>query len=234
MNEGWIKLHRQLLKNDIWRHDKTAWCLFETLLLIVDTKTGSWSGGRFQLSEAYGDINPSTLYKALLRLENAKMVTLSSNTRWTKVSICKWSEYQSNGNTKRSQPSNNQVTTSSQPSNTLTRSKEVRSKNITKVIGEVPEVYGKPEINNMFDKWNEVIGYKIESNIQRNRNACSNLIKKHGTDGVSKLILGVAKSNEDKYAPRISDFISLQSKYNDLIAWGKRISSSEISKVVKI
>jgi len=94
--------------------------------------------------------------------------------------------------------------------------------------------YGNKDINEAFLKWNEIVGYKIESNTKRNRNACSNLIKKHGLDGVDKLIMGVSKSQQDKYAPRISDFISLQSKYNDLIAWGKRISSSEISKVVKI
>ena len=94
MNDGWIKLHRKTIKNELWRHDKTAWCLFQTLLMIADTRTGIWSGGRYQLCEAYGVISPSTLYGALKRLEKAKMVTLNANTRWTEVYICKFSEYQ--------------------------------------------------------------------------------------------------------------------------------------------
>lgn len=233
MNNGWVKLHRKTLLNDLWRHDKTAFNLFQTLLMLVDSKSGAWSGGRFQLGEAYGDINPSTLYKALKRLEKAKMVTLDSNTRWSTISICKWNDYQDNGNTKREQPSNNQVTTSSQPSNTLTRIREVRSKNNTKVLGETP-IYGKPEINEMFIEWNEIVGYEISSNKQNNRNACSNLLKKYNKDKLQQLLKGVSMSQSDKFAPRISDFVSLQSKLSELLAWGKRQSSTKIKGVIKI
>lgn len=233
MNDGWIKLHRKTLLNELWRHDKTAFNLFQTILMLVDSKSGTWSGGRFQLCEAYGDIKPSTLYKALKRLEKAKMVTLDSNTKWSRISICKWLDYQSVGNTKREQQSNNKVTTKEQQSNTLTRSKKVRSKNNTKVLGETP-TYGNPEINDLFSKWSEIIGYEIASNKQNNRNACNNLLKKHGKDKLEQLLRGVALSQTDKYAPRISDFVSLQSKLSELLSWGKRQSSTKVKGIITI
>lgn len=128
---GWVKLHRKALNSDIRRTDPTAWRLFETLLLIVNKSTGSWSGGRHQLAMADGVIKPTTIFKALKRLEKAKMVTLVSNNRYSTIYICNWKEYQSVGNSS----SNNKVTTKEQPSNTLTR---IENKNKEKTVIPIP------------------------------------------------------------------------------------------------
>lgn len=98
---------------------------------------------------------------------------------------------------------------------------ENTNKSITNVMGETP-TYGNPEINEAFELWEQVVGYKIEGRRQPNRNAANNLIKKYGIEGVKKLLQGVALANSDTYAPRISDFVSLQAKYNDLMAWGNK------------
>ena len=113
----WIKLYRKSLVNEVRRHDPTAWRLFETLLLIVDSTTGKWAGGRFQLVEADGYLNGSTIYKALKRLEEHGMVQQRSNTRYTEISICNFCKYSSRGNTSSNTPGNTS-------SNTLTRSKK--------------------------------------------------------------------------------------------------------------
>ena len=86
----------------------------------------------------------------------------------------------------------------------------------------------------MFSYWEQVTGLKITSRAQQNRNACNNLIRKHGMEKLKKLADGVALAQKDKYAPRISDFISLQAKTNDLILWGKQQINSNTPKVVKI
>lgn len=125
---GWIKLHRSVLDNDIYRFDPTAWRVFVHLLLLADKKDGTGSFGRKQLSAQMGN-NENTIYKALKRLSVTQMVTLSSNNKFTRFSICKWEEYQGNGNSS----GNNQVTTGEQPSNnqvTHYKNKEVRKKNI--------------------------------------------------------------------------------------------------------
>lgn len=122
MNQGWVKLHRKFLNNELLRVDVSARSVFITLLLLCDKRTGTGTFGR-ELLGYYSGLKPITAYKAFLRLKKAKMVTQSSNNRFTAFSICKWEEYQAGGN----KLGNNQVTTKEQPSNTL---QEVRSKNI--------------------------------------------------------------------------------------------------------
>jgi hypothetical protein len=97
-----------------------------------------------------------------------------------------------------------------------------KTNNIAKAIGETPVEYGNPEINEMFDYWHKVIGYSIQSKRQANRNACSNMIKKHGINGVKELIDGLSLAQNERFAPNIADFCSLQSKMNELILWAKK------------
>jgi len=96
MNNGWIKLHRKVLDNEIFRHDRTAWHVFEVLLLIANKETGKWSGGRKQLAELAG-VNENTLYNALKRLESQQMVNRFVNSRYSVYSICNWGDYQQSG-----------------------------------------------------------------------------------------------------------------------------------------
>lgn len=118
---GWIKFHKKTIENEMWRNDRTAWHIFEGLLMIVKTETGSWSGGRLQMSQLFG-IKDTTIYKALLRLQKANMVTLSSNNKFSTIHICNWKKYQAVSNN----ASNNKVTTKGQQSNTLKRNKETK------------------------------------------------------------------------------------------------------------
>lgn len=90
---------------------------------------------------------------------------------------------------------------------------------------------GKPEINEIFDYWKETIGYEIGSNVQKNRYAASNLVKKHGLEDMKKLINAVRASHDDTYAPRIADFVQLQAKFPDLLLWvKKRMNASATEK----
>ena len=86
----------------------------------------------------------------------------------------------------------------------------------------------------MFIEWNKIVGYEISSNKLKNRNACNNLLKKYDKDKLLQLLKGVAMSQSDKFAPRISDFVSLQAKLSELLAWGKRQSSTKVKGVIKI
>lgn len=90
------------------------------------------------------------------------------------------------------------------------------------IAAEPPTVHGKPDINQLFDYWTTKIGYPISSQLKANRYAASNLIKKHGTANVLKLIDGVAQAQADEYAPRIANFSQLQSKLDQLILWGRQ------------
>lgn len=100
---------------------------------------------------------------------------------------------------------------------------------VTKVTGETQVKYGKTEINELFDYWEENIGIKISSKVQYNRNACNNLIKKYGVNGVKQLIIAVQASHNDQFAPQISDFDELQSKLTRLLTWAKKKGTTSAS-----
>lgn len=114
--------------------------VFLTLLLSVDSKTGSFTCGRYQM-EALTGIKGSTYYKALGRLKFHKMVTQVSNNRYTTISICKWEEYQSSGNSQSNTSSNNKVTTKEQQSNTKQEVKNIRNKKVSSRTANAVQPY---------------------------------------------------------------------------------------------
>lgn len=83
------------------------------------------------------------------------------------------------------------------------------------------EAYGNKDINDMMATWEKETGL-TQQNTQANRRACWNLIRKYGRDQLEKLIRTVAAAQDDRYAPRISNFSALQSKQDDLILWAKK------------
>jgi len=89
-----------------------------------------------------------------------------------------------------------------------------------------PKRFGNEKINEVYSYWNKTCGYPLPAN-KENRYACNNLLKKHSVDDMKRLIDGVAMSQGDKYAPRISDMRQLQSKFTDLIVWGKKHTTSQ-------
>lgn len=108
------------------------------------------------------------------------------------------------------------------------RENKDRVKTVAKATGDAEvEVFGKEEINRTFDYWEKIVGFKINGRVQANRNACNNLIKKFGENGVHQLINAVAVAHNDRYAPRISDFSSMQSKLNELVAWARKKGTTQ-------
>lgn len=115
------------------------------------------------------------------------------------------------------QPNGNQMATEIR----LDKIRLDKTSNTTNVVLAKPKTASQ-DINRMFEIWEEVVGYRIQSRVKANRFACSNLLKKHGMDKLSQLINGVAQAQSEKYAPNITDFCSLQQKLTDLIVWGRK------------
>lgn len=132
MQLGWVKLHRQSLDNKLFKHDIYAWHVFETLLMLVDKNTGIWEGGRVQLG-FYSGLKPITAYMASMRLVKAKMITLSSNNKYSTFSICNWEKFQSVDNS----TDNNAITTRYHSN----KNKELRKKEKEKKEKERQEFY---------------------------------------------------------------------------------------------
>lgn len=169
MNEGWIKLHRQSLENDIIQ-DATAWQIFTWLLLKVDRTTGRKITGRFWASEELA-MKPITFYKALKRLEKKyKVVTLLVTGKATEISLINWEKYQSSNTS-----GNTSVTHEEHISNTsvtLYNNREVKNKEMKKKI--------QPKISNrLILSRGQLIAYAKEfiglttSEIKEQREKCN-------------------------------------------------------------
>lgn len=93
MQNGWVKVHRKLLDNDLLMNDTSCYILFTRLLLVADSSTGRYVTGRFRLGELT-KLKPTTAWAALKRLEVEKVVRLFSDNKKTTIYICNWKTYQ--------------------------------------------------------------------------------------------------------------------------------------------
>lgn len=103
MENGYIKLWRNINKNELLANDNNAWNVFTRLLTLVDWKTGSYTTGRKKLA-IFMNMNDRTLYGVLKRLEVATMLQMKSNKHATTFSICNWSKWQQELNTNATEP----------------------------------------------------------------------------------------------------------------------------------
>lgn len=126
MSDGWIKLHRRILDNEVFRFDPTAWRIFEYLMLRADVKTGTVKTAYGAMAE-YLDISKATLHKAVRRLKTAKMVDDLVNGRFTTFSICNWHKYQGDGERHGRRPVNARETPGERPIYRNNKNKELRS-----------------------------------------------------------------------------------------------------------
>lgn len=136
MNNGWVKLYRECLDHDMLANDNTAFIVFTKLLLRVKRNNGSYITGRFKLGELT-NLKPTTAWRALKRLENDKMVTLSSDNKKTLIRICNWEKWQGNGDTS----GDNKVTTKGQQSDTKQEVRIKKEEYNTNVLVETQKVY---------------------------------------------------------------------------------------------
>ena len=226
MERGYVKLWRSIEHNELLENDNTAFIVFTKLLTRVNRLNGTYTTGRNRLASVC-NINPNTLYSALKRLEASTIIQLHSNSASTTITICNWWKYQ--------QDDNSASTARRRAINTKQereKEREYIDTNVSTaiVIAKTPST----DINDMFEEWERSVGYRIDGQKQKNRFACSNLLKKYGKDGLTQMIRGVSLAQQDKYAPSVADFCSLQAKQNDLIAWGKKQKTTTLKKVVAV
>lgn len=131
MSYGWVKLHRQILRNPIFQNDK-LFRVFVYLLLsarhtdgeqligdtIVPLKAGQWATGRIAISKDTG-LTQQNVRTAINKLEKLNILTIKPTTKFSVFSIVNWEKYQQdNQQVTNSQPtSNQQVTTNNNVKN---------------------------------------------------------------------------------------------------------------------
>lgn len=110
-----------------------------------------------------------------------------------------------------------------------TPDKSIENVSVSVLVEEKQPYYGNPEINEMFDYWEQVVGFRIKSKYKMNRYACSNLLKTYKKSGLMQLIVAIDAAHHDKFGPKLTDFLSLQERANDLIVWAKTKGTTNAS-----
>ncbi|HZK28129.1 MAG TPA: hypothetical protein VFD00_11405 [Thermoclostridium sp.] len=166
MDNGWIKLHRKLLDSEIFASQIGLkiwlWCLMKAshkkrFIPIkigkgertVTVVKGSFIFGRHS-AEKELNINGSTVYKWIHKLQDMDMVNIESNNHYSIITICNYESYQDVDDdevTAIKQPRNSHVTAIKQPRNTYKNVKNVE--NVKK-----KNVVEKLELS---DEWEEVV-----------------------------------------------------------------------------
>lgn len=86
------------------------------------------------------------------------------------------------------------------------------------------------KINQFLQVWEAGIGMNVDS--VSNRKAIAAMLRVHSDDQLMKLVEGVKLSLDDKFAPRISDFVSLKRKKNDLLIWGRKRQTNSSVEII--
>lgn len=223
--EGYIKLYRSINQNELLDNDNNALVVFIKILTKANRLTGTYTTGRHKLAVAC-NLKSTTLYGVLKRLESSSIIRLEADRNSTTIYICNWWKYQ--------QDTDKSSSSARRSDDTIQEKKENIDTKVSNSKAPSAPKTKRTDIDEMFETWEQTVGYKVAGQQQKNRYACSNLLKKYGSDGLNQLLQGVKLAQQDKYAPSIADFVALQSKQNDLIAWGKKKQVTNFGKVVQI
>lgn len=169
-NNGWIKLHRKLTDNPIFRNAELLQLFIYCLLKsnyedreflfngeLVKIQRGQFITGRKIIAKDLKQ-NENSVYTRLKLLEKLKYIKLISNNRFSILTVEKYETYQAI-QIELQQQDNNSSTTSQQQDNTTKKDKELIKKEKNKTGGflfeqiEFPETLNNEVFRESYKQW---------------------------------------------------------------------------------
>ena len=249
MEQGWIKLHRELLDNPVVTKDNDYLAVWIYLLLeathsevkrdfngeFITLKKGQLITGRKSINSIL-KISESKIQRILKTFESEQQIEQQTNGKGRLISILNWDKYQKSEQQSEQQV-NSERTTSEQRVNTNKNVKNVKNE-IIKDSSDQQQKYlefgvaansnganTKPvrTQDEYFDQWNS-LGIKPINAITSKRKAMLNArIKEYGEDSFYKCIENIKNSN----------FLRGQSKNGWLITFDWLIKPTNYIKVLE-
>jgi len=150
VDTGWIKLHRKLLKNPIFRNPNLSH-LFIYLLLrachkeehvitgnqTVSLRPGQLLTGRFRISGATG-LKPGSIHRYLTILQSEHLIDMKVSNKFTIITVVNWTTYQFVEIEGEQQMSNRRATNEH-----IQEDKEVKKKNPSEISSEISVLVDK-------------------------------------------------------------------------------------------
>jgi len=164
MQQGWIKIHRQLLEWE-WYDDLNTFRLFIHLLLKanhkakkyrgMELKAGSILTGRDLLSFETG-LSVMQVRTSLTKLKTTNEITIKTNSQGTIIQLVNFTKYQlvTNDLTNKQPTSNQRVTTNKNVKNEKNDIKQ-RKAEFKKLLAKYKDVYVLDMIKDFYEYWTE-------------------------------------------------------------------------------
>lgn len=163
-NQGWIKIHRQLLEWE-WYEDLNVKVLFFHLLLKANHKPKKYKGKLIEIGQLVTGLEVLSnetglsiqkIRTAISKLKSTNEITIKSSSKGTVVQIVNYAKYQivTNEPTNHQQTNNKPSTTNKNVKNVKNDIKE-RKAEFKKLLAKYKDVYVLEMIKDFFEYWTE-------------------------------------------------------------------------------
>jgi hypothetical protein len=236
MNNGWIKLHRELT-NWEWYKNSNMVHLFLHLMLLANHEEQKWRGqiiqrgqlitGRFSLSKDTG-ISEQSIRTCITRLKSTNEITTKSTNKNTLITISNYEKYQKDDKKSTNKLTygltNNQPTTNQQ----LTTNNNIKNdKNVKNTA--TSEVAGINQIMEIFSRINPTLSWGNKTI----RNSASDFIKKFTLEEAKRMCEAIISVQGKPYAPRATNPYQAWTKLADFKFYfdGLKNKQKEVFKI---
>lgn len=239
MNDGWIKLHRKVLKNPIatkaellgcWAslllHASHKECSFFVGFKKVALKKGQLVWGEKSFGEKWG-FSPSKARRIMFLFKNEELIKVQSTNKYSLITIRKWKTYQVDEEQPEEQVKNKRRTNEEQMKTNKNDKNVKNDKNIILPNGNMVSPKSIETIISSFKDINS--SYKSWYKNTTQRNAIKSLLERIGERKVLEAVRVLEKTNAMKYAPIITTPHQLNEKLENLRAFVIR----ERSEIIK-
>jgi hypothetical protein len=144
MNDGWIKIHRQITEWE-WYQDPNVFRVFIHLLVTANHQKRAWKGVTVERGQTVTSvasialqtaISSQSVRTALKKLEKTENLTIKSTNRFCVITLCNYDTYQTE-NLPANKPANKQLTNKQQTTNKqLTTNKNDKNERMKEVREE--------------------------------------------------------------------------------------------------
>jgi hypothetical protein len=218
MDYGWVKLHRKIMSNPIYRN--SAYFHVWMHLLLKASHYGDkimWNGGVLEIKEGQcvigrkkialeTNVPESTVERALKWLEKEGQIEQLANSKFRVITILNWKEYQAT-----EQQTDSKRTASGQPADTF---KNVKKEKNVKKDPSAPETGDGELITQSIDLFKDVNqSYRLWYARPPQRAAIHRLLEINGFDRLSRVIALLPKTNQIPYLPTITTPIQLEERW---------------------
>lgn len=229
MSSGWVKLHRKILDNPIFKNDK-LFRVFMYLLLkashterdqligdsIVHLKVGQWATGRKAISRDTG-LTEQNVRTAIAKLEMLGILTIKVTVKYSIFSITNWHNHQQDNQqvTNKQPTSNQQVTTNKNVKNV----KNVKNKDLSVITDGFDHWWNLYPVSRRKNKKGCLDKFKVKcKNLDDDQ--VEGLVNKISID-IQIRITAAKKSAESKRVPVIEElkYIPMTEPYINQERW---------------